>query len=68
MRTFVFVLLGGFLGLIGGYWGGVTMGCDWLMPTSNLCGIYGALVTGPAGLIIGMIVGWRISRRKARRS
>ena len=68
MRTFFSVLLGGFIGLIAGYWCGVTLGCDWLMPTSNLCGIYGALFTGPLGLIIGMIVGWKMSRWKARRS
>jgi hypothetical protein len=68
MRTFIGILLGGFLGFIGGYWCGVTLGCDWLMPTSNLCGIYGALLTGPVGLIIGMLAGWKISHGKATRS
>jgi hypothetical protein len=51
-------LLGGAFG----YFVGVSIGCDWLYPSSNLCGIYGMLITGPVGLIAGAVIGWRISR------
>jgi hypothetical protein len=41
-----------------GYFAGVHVACDWLYPTSNLCGIYGVFYTGPAGLIVGAVAGW----------
>jgi hypothetical protein len=40
---------------------GVYVACDWFYPTSNLCGIYGVFSTGPIGLSIGAVLGWRIS-------
>jgi hypothetical protein len=39
-----------------GYVVGAIVGCDWLYPTSNLCGIYGAFFTGPLGFLAGA---WR---------
>lgn len=63
MRTLTGLFLGGLLGLVVGYYIGATVACDWLIPTSNLCGIYGVFLTGPIGLIGGMIGGWKIARR-----
>jgi hypothetical protein len=57
------ILLGGFVGLIVGYFGGAYVACTWLVPTSNLCGVYGVFLTGPIGLILGLVVAWRMSRR-----
>jgi hypothetical protein len=56
--TFVCAIVGGIVG----YFIGVYAGCDWLMTGSNLCGIYGMMLTGPVGLIVGGICGWRFSR------
>jgi len=41
----------------------VELACDWLIPTSNLCGIYGVFLTGPIGLVIGIVCAWVMSRR-----
>lgn len=49
-----------------GYLIGAWAGCDWLYPDSNLCGIYGALFTGPLGLATGAVIGWRRSRPQDR--
>jgi hypothetical protein len=49
------------IGLVLGYFIGVYVACDWFYPTSNLCGIYGVFSTGPIGLSIGAVLGWRIS-------
>jgi hypothetical protein len=64
-RIFV-VVVSGLIGGVFGYFVGVSIGCDWLYPTSNLCGIYGMLITGPAGLLAGVLIGWRVSRAKER--
>jgi hypothetical protein len=45
------VVVSGLIGGVFGYFVGVSIGCDWLYPSSNLCGIYGMLITGPIGLI-----------------
>lgn len=60
MRFGTIILYAVFGGVIG-YFIGVFAGCDWLMPTSNLCGLYGALLTGPLGLIVGAVLGWKRS-------
>lgn len=52
------IILGGLVGMTLGYFAGVHVACDWLYPTSNLCGIYGVFYTGPAGLIVGAVAGW----------
>ena len=52
----VVLLLGGFVGLVVGYFAGVIVACDWLYPTSNLCGIYGVFLTGPIGFVVGLVV------------
>jgi len=57
------MVVGGLVGLGVGYYFGATVACAWLIPTSNLCGIYGVFVTGPIGLVVGMICGWKIARR-----
>jgi hypothetical protein len=61
--TGLLVLLGGLFGFIVGYFAGVELACDWLIPTSNLCGIYGVFLTGPIGLVIGSACAWMMSRR-----
>jgi len=59
-------LAGGLVGGVAGYFIGVVMACDWLYPTSNLCGIYGVFFTGPLGLIGGAVAGWVASRPAGR--
>jgi hypothetical protein len=56
------IIVGGLVGLVVGYFAGVHVACDWLYPTSNLCGIYGVFYTGPAGLILGAAAGWLMTR------
>jgi uncharacterized membrane protein SpoIIM required for sporulation len=63
VRRVFLVLLGGLVGFIVGYFAGVELACDWLIPTSNLCGIYGVFLTGPIGLVIGSACAWVMSRR-----
>ena len=63
VRRVFLVLLGGLFGFIVGYFVGVDLACDWLIPTSNLCGIYGVFLTGPIGLVIGIVCAWVMSRR-----
>ena len=58
------ILGGSLIGLVAGYFIGVYIACDWLFPTSNLCGIYGVFITGPIGLLVGAIAGWKTSRRQ----
>ena len=62
VRPVFLVLLGGLFGFIVGYFAGVELACDWLIPTSNLCGIYGVFLTGPIGLVIGIVCSWVMSR------
>ncbi len=59
----VVTLLCALVGGVAGYFVGVFAGCDWLMPQSNLCGIYGMMLTGPIGLIAGAVVGFLKSRQ-----
>ena len=61
MRSFA-IILGGLVGMTLGYFAGVRVACDWLYPTSNLCGIYGVFYTGPAGLMVGAATGWLMTR------
>lgn len=58
---FVTTVSGGLIGGIAGYFIAVLIGFDWLMPNSNLCGIYGVFITGPLGLIGGAIAGWLLT-------
>lgn len=62
---FLIAAAGGLIGGVVAYFIGVYIACDWLYPTSNLCGIYGVFATGPIGIVIGVIVGWLLSRPKA---
>jgi uncharacterized membrane protein YeaQ/YmgE (transglycosylase-associated protein family) len=59
-------LIGACVGLVVGYFVGVYAGCDWLMPGSNLCGMYGVLLTGPIGALVGGVLTWRAGRGRAR--
>jgi hypothetical protein len=62
---FVTTVSGGLIGGIAGYFIGVLIGFDWLIPNSNLSRIYGVFVTGPLGLIGGIIAGWLFLRPHA---
>ena len=64
MRVIVTLVCAAIAGIVG-YFIGAYAGCDWLMPESNLCGIYGLMLTGPVGLIVGGVAGWRISRPRS---
>ena len=59
---FLKILAGALIGMVVGYFIGVYVACDWLYPTSNLCGIYGVFVTGPIGLVSGAVFSWIKSR------
>ena len=59
----VVVLVGALIGGVVGYFIGAYAGCDWLYTGSNLCGIYGLLLTGPIGMAAGALVAWRASRQ-----
>ena len=58
------IVVGGLAGGVVGYFVGVFISCDWLYPTSNLCGIWGLMYTAPIGLVVGALIGWMISRRR----
>jgi hypothetical protein len=64
MRLVVTFVCAVVVGIVG-YFIGAYAGCDWLMRDSDLCGIYGLMLTGPVGLIAGAICGWRISRPRS---
>jgi len=59
---FVIVVIGVLTGGVVGYFVGAYAGCDWLYVGSNLCGIYGLLLTGPIGMVAGAAIAWRASR------
>jgi len=63
---FLAALAGALIGFVAGYFIGVSVACDWLYPTSNLCGIYGVFLTGPIGLVAGAIGGWMLSPPQKR--
>jgi uncharacterized protein YneF (UPF0154 family) len=60
------IVAGAVIGFVAGYFIGVIAACDWLIPSSNLCGIYGVFLTGPVGLLIGSVGGWFWSRRREK--
>lgn len=62
MVRLVKILAGVLIGMLVGYFIGAFVACDWLYPTSNLCGIYAVFVTAPIGLVIGAVSGWLLSR------
>jgi len=47
--------IGALLGSVIGYFVGVFLACFWLMPNSNLCGLFGVF-TGLVGLVVGALV------------
>lgn len=53
-------VLGFALGAVVGYFLGALIGCEVLMPSSNLCGLGGAFV----GLPVGGLAGALIARRR----
>ncbi len=63
MKRLFLIFLGGVAGFIGGYFAGVVVACDWLIPNSNLCGIYGVFLTGPIGFLIGIVCAWLATRQ-----
>jgi hypothetical protein len=59
---FVSIVIGALVGGALGYEGGALLACLVLWPESNLCGLLGAFVTGPLGLVAGGVAGrviWR---------
>ncbi len=60
---FIVTLGAALVGGVVGYFIGAYAGCDWLMPKSNLCGIYGA-VTGPIGLVGCAVFAWMKARSR----
>jgi hypothetical protein len=64
IRPFVVVGCGLLGGILGAYLG-IFLGCVVFMRESNLCGLLGFFVTGPIGLICGLVAGVVYSRPKA---
>ncbi len=60
------IVIGGVAGLVIVYFVGAFVACTWVYPTSNLCGIVGVFYTGPAGLILGTVAGWLMTRSPKR--
>jgi hypothetical protein len=60
------ILLFAVIGLITGYYAGAFLACVVLWPEMNLCGLAGVFITGPLGLLAGILLGWHQSRAKAR--
>lgn len=56
MRRLFATLAAGLIGGGSGYFIGVYVACDWLYPTSSLCGIYGVFITAPIGSACGAVV------------
>ena len=58
-------LLGGAVGLLVGYFAGAYVACEWLTPTSNLCGLGAVFVSAPILAMVGAWIGWRAVRRRS---
>lgn len=56
------IIIGFALGAVAGYFLGALLGCELLMPASNLCGLGGAIVGFPAGGILGALAARRLGR------
>jgi hypothetical protein len=65
MRTNL-ILGSAFLGGVAGYLLGAYLACYWIWPESKLCGLVGAFVKGPIGLIAGGACGWSDSRPRGK--
>ncbi|WP_146450279.1 hypothetical protein [Bythopirellula polymerisocia] len=52
-------LVGGFIGYLAGF----VIFCLILFPESNLCGLGAVFITGPAGVIVGILTGKLLARR-----
>jgi hypothetical protein len=62
VRTIVYALIGGVVGL----YGGILVVCT--LTKGNLCGLVGVFITGPLGCIVGAIWGIVSSRRRKAKS
>src|SRR5688572_1990305 len=61
-RVAVKIVVFALLGAIVGYYAGAYPACMWLWPEMNLCGLTGVFITGPIGMIVGAVIGWRRQR------
>jgi hypothetical protein len=69
MSGFTRILIIWFCGLaggIGGYMAGAYAACYWFWPESNLCGLLGVFITGPAGLLVGILASLWFTRSRNR--
>jgi hypothetical protein len=64
MKRALLLMAWAFGGLVAGYFVGVFYACSG-ENASNLCGLLGVFITGPIGCIAGVILGWRIVRRRS---
>jgi hypothetical protein len=63
---YLIVLGYAFGGFIVGYFAGVVPACSG-ENASNLCGLLGVFITGPIGGIVGLMIGLRKVRPRARK-
>jgi hypothetical protein len=68
MMLIAMAIVGAVLGGLAGYWAGVLVACfgffGWL---GNLCGLVGVFVTGPLGILVGIVVAVRGERKYQKR-
>lgn len=58
------VVAGAFIGGVVGYFLGASI-C-FVPAAGNLCGLLGVFVTGPAGVVVGIVIGIRMYRKRRR--
>jgi hypothetical protein len=62
MKSVLGVVLLGLVGGFLGYLAGMYLACYLVWPESNLCGLVGVFLTGPLGVVAGIILGIYASR------
>ena len=66
MKTALIVIAMTLFGGFAGYMLGVYIACFVLYPDSNQCGFVGVFLTGPVGLVLGLIIGIWLAKRNKR--
>jgi hypothetical protein len=64
MRVAIGVIAGLLVGGCLGYFLGAYLACAVFNFWGNLCGLFGAFITGPLGGVGGAVAGWFASRRR----
>jgi hypothetical protein len=60
-------VIGAVVGVFAFYMAGAYIMCDFVTPGGNLCGLPSVFVAAPIGLVVGGIIGWRLTRPRQMR-